>query len=301
MRALGDRTGYPVFHNHLVVNLLVEVFTFGSPPFVRLRERMWLDTFVEAARIDRSIIFTFTPETTIPDGFSGRVQGVVAAAAGRVGRRLRAAHPGAVRGADHDQARVGAEAAGATVLQRLNQTGPSGYARPVPDPNHPEVAGSSTPAGGHDAEHPQLPQPIELPIGERDSSLSLRIQLTRFVLTGVLSAIVDFGVLSLLIALGLDYTPAKAMSFVCGTTTAYLINRRWTFRAEPSKRRFAAVVALYAATFAVQVGLFAWLYPTFIGYRLSEVEARVIAFVIAQGVATTVNFVVQRAIIFRLR
>lgn len=175
----------------------------------------------------------------------------------------------------------------------------------MPDPEHPEFIGSPTPTSGQsprdNPEPPQLPQPIEQPTGERDSSLRLRSQLTRFVLTGGLSAIVDFGVLSLFITLGLGHTPAKAISFVCGTTTAYLINRRWTFRAEPSRRRFAAVVVLYAATFGVQVGVFAWLYPTLLSYRLSEVTVRVIAFVIAQGVATTVNFIVQRAVIFRLR
>ena len=156
-------------------------------------------------------------------------------------------------------------------------------------------------------DHPQFPQPVELPLGERDSSspghgaLSLRTQLIRFVLTGGLSAIVDFGILSVLMGLGLGYTPAKAISFVSGTTTAYLINRRWTFRADPSRKRFLAVVILYAATFAVQVGLFVLLYPWLLGKGLNTTVVRLVAFVIAQGVATTVNFVVQRALIFRLR
>jgi len=130
--------------------------------------------------------------------------------------------------------------------------------------------------------------------------LALRTQLVRFVISGGLSAVVDFGLLVVLMNLaGLDHTPAKALSFIAGTTTAYLINRRWTFQAEPSKRRFAAVVVLYGLTFAVQVGLFAWLFPLVLSWTASQTAAQVIGFVIAQGVATTVNFIVQRGLIFR--
>jgi hypothetical protein len=32
-RELESQIGYPVFHNHLVVDLLTTVFTFGSQPF----------------------------------------------------------------------------------------------------------------------------------------------------------------------------------------------------------------------------------------------------------------------------
>ena len=151
-------------------------------------------------------------------------------------------------------------------------------------------------------DHPaQLPQPVELPVDDRESALPLRNQLVRFVITGGLSAVVDFGLLVILMALGLGHTPAKAISFVAGTTTAYLINRRWTFRAAPSTRRFVAVVVLYALTFALQVGLFSVLFTWLTAQGLSRLSVQVIAFVIAQGVATTVNFVVQRSVIFRLR
>ncbi len=146
-----------------------------------------------------------------------------------------------------------------------------------------------------------LPQPVELPLDERVSALPLRTQLVRFVLTGGLSAVVDFGLLVLLMQLGLGHTPAKALSFVAGTTTAYLINRRWTFRAEPSRRRFLAVVVLYALTFALQVGLFSVLFTALTAQGWSLRVVQLVGFVIAQGVATTVNFVVQRAVIFRLR
>lgn len=131
--------------------------------------------------------------------------------------------------------------------------------------------------------------------------LSLRVQLLRFVLTGGLSAIVDFGLLNLLMYAGLGHNVAKAISFVAGTTTAYLINRRWTFRAPPSKRRFVAVLVLYGLTFVLQVGLWSVLYPWLRSHGLPELWVRVLGFVIAQGIATTVNFIVQRAWIFRLR
>ena len=145
-----------------------------------------------------------------------------------------------------------------------------------------------------------LPHNIELPLTERATSLPLRTQLTRFVLTGGLSAVVDFGLLVALMALGLGHTWAKAGSFLAGTTTAYLINRRWTFRAEPSRRRFLAVVVLYAVTFALQVGLFSVLFTALTAHGFSRLTVQVVGFVIAQGVATTVNFIVQRAVIFRL-
>lgn len=138
------------------------------------------------------------------------------------------------------------------------------------------------------------------PHPDGDGRPALGRQLFRFVVTGGLSAVVDFGLLVILMDLfALDHTPAKAISFVAGTTTAYLINRRWTFVAEPSKRRFFAVMALYALTFALQVGLFALCFPWVLALWRNTTLAQFVGFVIAQGVATTVNFIVQRSVIFR--
>jgi hypothetical protein len=83
-RALAARTGYPVFHNHLVVDAVGAVFAFGSEPFVRLRQDFWLTVFREAAAVSRSLIFTFAPEPTVPADFFERSEAAVAASGGRM-------------------------------------------------------------------------------------------------------------------------------------------------------------------------------------------------------------------------
>jgi putative flippase GtrA len=152
---------------------------------------------------------------------------------------------------------------------------------------------------GDEHEH-HAPLPVELPLTENiaDESLDLKTQIVRFLATGVLSAVFDFSItIALQYGLGLQLSVAKAVGFVVGTTVAYLINRRWTFNAAPSRARFIAVVLLYAATFGVQnllYTLFGHIWPEEILYSAA-------AFVIAQGTATVINFVVQRAVIFKIR
>ena len=83
-RALERLVGYPVFHNHLVVDLLTALFPFGTPPFTRLREQFWLAVFAEAAAAGRSLVFTFTPDSTVAAGFPQRVLDTVGGRGGRV-------------------------------------------------------------------------------------------------------------------------------------------------------------------------------------------------------------------------
>ena len=76
-RELATLTGLPLFHNHLVVDAVGAVFAFGTEPFIRLRERFWLQTFEEAARFGQSLVFTFAPEPTVDSGFPERVRAAI--------------------------------------------------------------------------------------------------------------------------------------------------------------------------------------------------------------------------------
>ena len=77
-RELAELTGFPLFHNHLVVDILLAVFEFGSLPFVELRESIWLRVFERACEEGLSgLIFTFNPERTVRPDFVGAVKTLV--------------------------------------------------------------------------------------------------------------------------------------------------------------------------------------------------------------------------------
>jgi putative flippase GtrA len=129
--------------------------------------------------------------------------------------------------------------------------------------------------------------------------LTLKTQLFRFIMTGVVGAVVDFGSTYLLYLAGLGDGASKTVGFILGTLTAYLINRRWTFQATPSVKRFLITMASYLATYAVQVSLYKLSIPWLEGMDLDQFWVRAISFVIAQGTATVLNFIIQRWVIFR--
>ncbi len=82
-RIVAERTGFALFHNHLVVDAVAALFPFGSPEFVRLREHFWLEALSTAARSDRSLVFTFAPEASVAVDFPARAAELVDKAGGQ--------------------------------------------------------------------------------------------------------------------------------------------------------------------------------------------------------------------------
>lgn len=76
-KIVSERTGLPLFHNHLIVDAVGTLFPFGSENFVRLREKFWLESMEAAIAEDRSFIFTFMPEPSVRSDFADRVKNLV--------------------------------------------------------------------------------------------------------------------------------------------------------------------------------------------------------------------------------
>ena len=136
--------------------------------------------------------------------------------------------------------------------------------------------------------------------GTMTVNVPLKTQLFRFICTGVIGAVVDFGSTYLLHLAGLGDGLSKTIGFILGTLTAYFISRRWTFQAAPSTKRFIATMCSYLLTYVVQLGLYVVCIPWLEENDFSGFWVRAISFVIAQGTATVLNFIIQRWVIFRV-
>lgn len=124
-------------------------------------------------------------------------------------------------------------------------------------------------------------------------------QLLRFVLVGGFCALLDFGTYQALRALGMDEAPlvdiARAISFIIGTTTAYLLNKRFTFDAAGGLKQVSSFTLLYGTTFFIAVGvnrLMLLVLP-------DSSWQSTLAWVVSQGSATAINFVMLRWVVFR--
>jgi hypothetical protein len=83
-RELAKLTGFKLFHNHMVVDLVESLFEFGSLPFVELREKIWIEVFSRAAATLDGLIFTFAFDRTVRGGFIENTRQVIESSGGEV-------------------------------------------------------------------------------------------------------------------------------------------------------------------------------------------------------------------------
>lgn len=122
-------------------------------------------------------------------------------------------------------------------------------------------------------------------------------QAARFVVVGLVAAMVDLGVYQLGLHLGLWVHLARAVSFVCGTTTAYVLNRRWSFQTSGGLRQSTHFALLYGTTFFLILGINALALTMLPVTRWTTT----LAWFISQGFGTVWNFLMLRTVVFRRR
>ena len=160
---------------------------------------------------------------------------------------------------------------------------------------HKEAAPSPSPPAPDPSSFP--PPPSSEAWSERRETAK---QVRRFIVIGVLSVLTDFAVYTLLTKLGLLLAVSKGISYVSGMVVGFIGNKLWTFE---SARRSAAepitYVVLYTTTLGVNVLVNSGVLALSAGW-LPETWAWRLAFLVATGVTTVLNFVGMKWITFRV-
>ena len=131
--------------------------------------------------------------------------------------------------------------------------------------------------------------------GRAESRRVLMQQAVRFATVGVLGAVVDLSVYMTALHFGAWVLAARTLSFICGTTTAYVLNRRWTFGAEGGARQATGFALLYGTTFFVIIGVNALALAVLPEHSWTVTWA----WALSQGFGTVCNFVMLRLVVFR--
>ena len=131
--------------------------------------------------------------------------------------------------------------------------------------------------------------------GQEEGRRGLVQQAVRFATVGVLGAVVDLSTYLLALHFGMWVLAARTLSFICGTTTAYVLNRRWTFEAEGGAKQATGFALLYGTTFFVIIGVNALALAVLPEHSWTVT----LAWALSQGFGTVCNFVMLRLVVFR--
>jgi putative flippase GtrA len=130
-------------------------------------------------------------------------------------------------------------------------------------------------------------------ITERRNNTRLARQAGRFLVIGGMSVAIDLLAYRALTLAGLEVTCSKGLSYVLGMLLGFFGNKYWTFG---SRRRSASeparFVLLYGITLTINMATNAALL-----HVLGD-SYRLVAFVVATGLSTVLNFVGMRVFAF---
>jgi len=121
----------------------------------------------------------------------------------------------------------------------------------------------------------------------------LKKELRRFLIAGLTAVGTDFITYYIILNfLHRDINTAKTLSFILGTVVAFVVNKYWTFeRYEKSYKQIFQFTILYSTTLFVNVML------NRLVIDLSELF--LLAFIIATGASTMLNFAGQKWWVFK--
>lgn len=126
----------------------------------------------------------------------------------------------------------------------------------------------------------------------------LLVQFVKFGIVGVIGFLVDYGVLSLGVELGLGLYVGRLVSFLCAATTTWFCNRLFTFRGKGSGHagvQWAKFVVASAGGFVLNYGTYAALvtYSAFVRNHL------ILAVAAGSIAGMFFNFFAARKVVFK--
>jgi len=134
-----------------------------------------------------------------------------------------------------------------------------------------------------------------------------RSRFFRFAIVGAIGAVVDFGILNLLMLVGVPFIAAGVVSFICAVLNNFLWNRFWTYpdsRSKPVSRQLVQFAIINVVGLGIRTPLLAFLEKVLIpffektlpaGFFFpADVVAHNIALAIAILVVMLWNFIANR-------
>jgi putative flippase GtrA len=120
----------------------------------------------------------------------------------------------------------------------------------------------------------------------------VKIEIKRFILAGVCAVSTDLMSYFLLLLI-LPHSISKGISFILGTIVAYIINKYWTF--EKKERSYKEMIQ-FAILYGITLGINVLINKIILDLSNSSV---ILAFFIATGISTLLNFSGQKWWVFR--